>query len=136
VGNIRAADRMIWSVIGNMTNLAARLEGLTRDLDASIVLDAVTRRRAGPDALDFVPHPGTLSRGRSEPQDVFALETTEFAAAPADIAFLRSRVGQRRRLLVAWQQICRVACSARRRTRVGVAPCQASLMTDATTTLN
>ncbi len=27
VGNIRAADRMIWTALGNTTNLAARLQG-------------------------------------------------------------------------------------------------------------
>ena len=27
VGNIRAADRFIWTVIGDTTNLAARLQG-------------------------------------------------------------------------------------------------------------
>ncbi len=39
VGNIQAVDRMIWSAIGNTTNLAARLQSLTRDLDASLVID-------------------------------------------------------------------------------------------------
>jgi hypothetical protein len=32
-------DRMIWSAIGNTTNLAARLQSLTRDLDASLVIE-------------------------------------------------------------------------------------------------
>jgi class 3 adenylate cyclase len=30
VGNLRAADRLIWSAIGNPMNLAARLQALTR----------------------------------------------------------------------------------------------------------
>jgi len=39
VGNIQAVDRMIWSAIGNTTNLAARLQSLTRELGASVVID-------------------------------------------------------------------------------------------------
>jgi class 3 adenylate cyclase len=42
VGSIRAVDRLIWSAIGNTTNLAARLQGLTRELRAAIVIDAAT----------------------------------------------------------------------------------------------
>ena len=46
VGNIQAVDRMIWSAIGNTTNLAARLQSLTRDLGAALVIDGTTRTRA------------------------------------------------------------------------------------------
>ena len=31
VGSIQAVDRAIWSALGNTTNLAARLQALTRD---------------------------------------------------------------------------------------------------------
>ncbi|MCI0546153.1 MAG: adenylate/guanylate cyclase domain-containing protein, partial [Candidatus Rokubacteria bacterium] len=34
VGTIQAVDRLIWTALGNTTNLAARLQGLTRELDA------------------------------------------------------------------------------------------------------
>ena len=37
VGNIRSVDRYIWSAVGNTTNLAARMEGLTRTLDTDMV---------------------------------------------------------------------------------------------------
>jgi class 3 adenylate cyclase len=72
VGNIRAADRMIWSAIGNTTNLAARLQGLTRELGAALVIDAVTWQ-ALPEAGDFRRHPALAIRGRREPEDVYAL---------------------------------------------------------------
>jgi class 3 adenylate cyclase len=72
-GNIRAADRWIWSVIGETTNLAARLQALTFELDASVAIDAPTRRAAGYVCADFVRHPEVSVRGRSEPVDVFAL---------------------------------------------------------------
>ena len=71
VGNIRAVDRLIWSAIGNTTNLAARLQSLTRELDAAIVIDAATARAAG-DALEgFAPRRAVAIRGRSEPVDLF-----------------------------------------------------------------
>jgi class 3 adenylate cyclase len=73
VGNIQAVDRMIWSAIGNTTNLAARLQSLTRDLDAALVIDPATWERAQPAAADFDKRPEVPIRGRRETQDVYAL---------------------------------------------------------------
>jgi class 3 adenylate cyclase len=73
VGSIRAVDRAIWSAIGNTTNLAARLERLTRDLDVAIAIDGATHRAAGAAAAGFAAHPGVQIRGRTEPVDVFTL---------------------------------------------------------------
>jgi class 3 adenylate cyclase len=73
VGNIRAADRLIWSAVGNTTNLAARLQALTRELEATIAIDASTHAAAGPVAADFVRHPEIAIRGRSEKHEVWAL---------------------------------------------------------------
>ena len=53
VGSIQAVDRAIWSALGNTTNLAARLQALTRDHDASIALDEATHRAAGAAATPF-----------------------------------------------------------------------------------
>jgi adenylate cyclase len=76
VGNIRAVDRMIWSAIGNTTNLAARLQGLTRELDAAVVIDGETWKRAQPAAADFVERRAVPIRGRREAQDLYALSLT------------------------------------------------------------
>ncbi|MBW2372358.1 MAG: GAF domain-containing protein, partial [Deltaproteobacteria bacterium] len=73
VGNIQAVDRMIWSAIGNTTNLAARLQSLTRDLDASLVIDGETWERAQPAAQDFEKRSEVPIRGRRDTQDVYAL---------------------------------------------------------------
>lgn len=73
VGNVRSADRLIWTAIGNTTNLAARLQVLARDLDASIVIDDATREAAATGAGDFEPRAPTRIRGRSEPIAVHAL---------------------------------------------------------------
>ena len=73
VGNIRAVDRLIWTVIGNTPNLAARLQTLTRDLEAAVAIDATTQARAGDACAGFVCHANVAIRGRSQPEDVYAL---------------------------------------------------------------
>jgi class 3 adenylate cyclase len=73
VGSLRAADRLIWSAIGNTTNRAARLQALTRELDASIVIDAATWDELGARRHDFVRHGAMPIRGRRQVEDVFSL---------------------------------------------------------------
>ena len=77
VGNIQAADRMIWSAIGNTTNLAARLQAMTRDLDASVVIDPATHAALGGEGRGFRRIEQIAIRGRSERLDVFALDHLE-----------------------------------------------------------
>ena len=73
VGNIQAVDRMIWSAIGNTTNLAARLQSLTREMGASVVIDAGTWENAQAAAADFDKRPDVTIRGRREAQDVYVM---------------------------------------------------------------
>jgi class 3 adenylate cyclase len=73
VGNIQAVDRMIWTAIGNTTNLAARLQQLTRDLEASIVVDEGTWTAVREVETGWVHHEKTTIRGRSEPISLCAL---------------------------------------------------------------
>jgi class 3 adenylate cyclase len=74
VGNIRAADRLIWSAVGNTTNLAARLQTVARELGAVIAIDAPTRKSAGPVCADFECHPDIAIRGQVELREVWALQ--------------------------------------------------------------
>lgn len=71
VGSIQAADRMIWSALGNTTNLAARLQALTRELDVAAVIDEATWREAGPRKSSFERRAALRIRGLDEPRDVF-----------------------------------------------------------------
>ncbi|MDH3213388.1 MAG: hypothetical protein OEM05_12970 [Myxococcales bacterium] len=84
VGNIQAVDRMIWSVIGNTTNLAARLQALTRDLDADIVTDAATRDALGTAGWGFEKCADALIRGRSQRQDVYLVPMAESPKSEGD----------------------------------------------------
>jgi class 3 adenylate cyclase len=81
VGAIRSVDRRIWSAIGNTTNLAARLQALTRELGTPIVIDEATRDAAGDEARDFERHPETAIRGLRLQRDVFALAIPRAAVA-------------------------------------------------------
>jgi class 3 adenylate cyclase len=76
VGSVQAADRAIWTALGNTTNLASRLQSLTRDLDAAIVIDAATRQAAGPVADDFEKRERVEIRGRREPEDLYIKKTS------------------------------------------------------------
>jgi class 3 adenylate cyclase len=76
VGNIQSVDRLIWSAIGNTTNLAARLQSLTRELAAAIVIDARTWAAAGEAAADFERHERMSIRGRRQTEDVYVLPLT------------------------------------------------------------
>jgi class 3 adenylate cyclase len=73
VGNVQAVDRMIWTALGNTTNLASRLQDLTRDLPASIVIDRRTYELAGAEGAVFLPYVGAPIRGRNEREDLFLL---------------------------------------------------------------
>jgi len=71
VGDVQAVDRRIWGCLGNTTNLAARLQALSRELDAAIVVDETTHERGGPLAQAMRRIPRVAVRGRSEELDVF-----------------------------------------------------------------
>lgn len=83
VGDVRAGDHMIWTVIGNPANLAARLQSLTRDLHAAIITDAATYRASREAASGFEHHPNVPIRGRRRAEDVYVLPLAAGAILPS-----------------------------------------------------
>ena len=73
VGNVRAVERSSWTAIGNTDNLAARLQALTREMAAAMVIDETTWSRAGEMVGAFVRHPDVAIRGRAQPETVYVL---------------------------------------------------------------
>lgn len=73
VGNIQTSDRLVYTAVGDVVNLASRIQGLTRDLHAAIAIDANTHRTAGDWGRRFQRHQGIGIRGRVEPIDVYSL---------------------------------------------------------------
>ena len=73
VGNIRAVDRLIWTAIGNPPNLAARLQSLTRDFEAAMVIDAATWQASGAARADFEQRERVSIRGYAELQTAYVL---------------------------------------------------------------
>jgi class 3 adenylate cyclase len=79
VGDVRSVERHIWTAIGDTVNLAARLQQLTRTMNAAMVIDAHTHRAAGAAARDFAGHAQTAIRGRAA-EDVWTLAAPNTAA--------------------------------------------------------
>jgi len=79
-GNIRSADRLIWTAVGNIVNLAARLQNLTRELGALMAIDLSTFERAGSATADFERSEEIHIRGRSQPQVIYTLPLPPTAA--------------------------------------------------------
>lgn len=73
IGNVETKERLIYTAIGDTVNVASRLEGKTRDLDAAVVIDGVTFEAAGDAAAGFEPRGGVPVKGRKEEVPVYAL---------------------------------------------------------------
>jgi class 3 adenylate cyclase len=75
IGDVQIGSHAIWTALGDTANLAARLESLTKDFEAAMVIDERTRRGAGEAASDFNARGETHIRGRSEPETLYVLTT-------------------------------------------------------------
>jgi class 3 adenylate cyclase len=81
VGNIRSADRLIWTAVGSIVNLAARLQVVTRDVNALVAIDRQTYTAAGDSARDFDRREAVPIRGLRDPEDVYVLPIVAQTAA-------------------------------------------------------
>jgi adenylate cyclase len=71
-GNIGSADRLSYALVGDSVNLASRLQGLTKELHADVLVSGTTRARLDGD-LPLRPLPAVRVKGRVAEVEVYAL---------------------------------------------------------------
>jgi adenylate cyclase len=71
-GSIGSADRLSYALVGDPVNLASRLQSLTRELGADVLVSGVTRAQLDGEA-SLVPLPAVRVKGRTAEVEVYAL---------------------------------------------------------------
>ncbi len=87
VGNTGSRDRLAYTAVGDAVNVAARVEGLTKDYGVHIVIGEETRRATG-DAFACRFLDRVAVKGRPEPVAVYELLAPAGAVAPAQVVQL------------------------------------------------
>ncbi len=70
VGNIGSDKRMDFTVIGDVVNVAARLQELAKELEADILISEATYQEVA-GQFQVLPSPPIILRGRQEPTQIY-----------------------------------------------------------------
>ncbi len=81
VANVHAGGRLHWTALGHTTNLASRLQALTRDLGAAMIIDEATWQRSGDQARCFRRHGEVPIRGLQRSEILYVMTTAIPAGA-------------------------------------------------------
>lgn len=87
VGNVGSSDRMAFTAIGSMVNIASRLEGMNKMYGTQILVSEQTRLGAG-NAFVFRPVDLVLAKGAQDPLEVHELVGLTFAQDPKEAALV------------------------------------------------
>jgi class 3 adenylate cyclase len=68
-GAVGSRERLSYALVGDTVNLASRIEGLTKEIGADILVSGTTAR--GLDGVALAPLPAVLVKGRTAEVEVF-----------------------------------------------------------------
>jgi adenylate cyclase len=71
-GNIGSSERLAYALVGDPVNLASRIQGLTKELAADVLVSGTTRAQVS-DGFVLTPMPAVKVKGRAAEVEVYAL---------------------------------------------------------------